>query len=221
MNDLVQLISNQLHISIGEMVASITIIGIIFGWYLALSTKRESERVNMLNSLPILLVIFKTDKEDSIYLKNIGHSPATNIKFDNFYQPTYDDVITHTSKIMTLKFFKISILMPNEMKNIEGDVKRFGLMDKDDLKYKLINAEIPLQYHVRYQDLTGRRYITKLKIHNQNAEITLAPIKFNVLRRVLYFIQRCKEIISVNTFGRCQLREFVKIEKQKIMTLDS
>ena len=221
MNSFIEVTDTQSFVNIYsvpliEVVAFITIIGLLINWYFAIQARKDAERARILNSLPIIIIeLSETENKDSILLKNIGKTAATNIRIDNFYQPTYDDVVTKSSRIMKLKFVKVGLLMPNLVKDAEAEVEEFGLIDANWLKYKIANAIIPLSFNVRYEDLSGVKYLTRIRILKGIADIEIPPVKFTITRRVAYWFRMRYEFIYVNAYARYKLQQMVKDEKNK------
>lgn len=205
----IQVVHDQYQVLINgwpltEIIALISIGGLLIGWWLSASARKESARANTLQSLPILT--FHTNlSRGEIGIQNIGSSPATAIKVDPYYHPMYDNIIEHKGKILSLKFLEMPLILKDEIKGLEVNGKVGGIIDIPWLVQIMINSEIPLIFNIRYSDVTGKKYFTRLKILKSTITIITSPRKYTIFRRLWYVGFRIKEQIILNTRARYHL----------------
>lgn len=127
----------------------------------------------------------------------------------------YDDIIENKGEILHLKFNKVPLLLKGEKKIIEAKSKVGGLIDEPLLKQIMINSKIPLIFTIRYRDLTGRSYFTRIKVLDAAINIITAPTKYTLYRKLTYIYFRLKEQVLLNTKGRYLLFKFARDNRKE------
>ena len=165
-----------------DLVGALTLLIVLLTLYASLKAAKESARANMLSSLPIITLSYDYEK-DEIIIENSGSGIATNIKVDSFYNWLADGhfgLYGHNK----IEFQKMSLLRHGDRRilasTIKGSVNPFGLT-----KYAMFfKKEKPLIFAIRFSDLSGQRYITRIKIEDGSAFIVSSPRILNFTNRI-------------------------------------
>jgi hypothetical protein len=131
----------------------LAITGIVVAWYayVASETKREMVTQRKLSSTPFVLI---EEKDRKFYLKNYG-TAAMNVEISGVKLDKYDTFI----------FPKILFIAPNEEIEIIGKTGRH-FIDQNVFVYweGKFGSKFEIQPSIQYDDLTGQRYETLMKV---------------------------------------------------------
>jgi len=197
-----------------DIVATFSIPALFIGWWLSSRARKESARANMLQLLPII-TLEPADNNSEVQVWNIGSSPATNIKVDSYYHPVYDDFLEKKRKVLSLKFKKVPLLAKGGYKIPECTAKESKIISDEIPKGIMINSKYSLTFTVRYKDITGMLYVTRIKIIDAVATIVTPPTKYSLRRKIMYIYDRLKEQIIINTKVRWLLLKIKREDAKK------
>ncbi|MCA9335692.1 hypothetical protein KC967_02225 [Candidatus Saccharibacteria bacterium] len=157
---------------------------------------KETARSNILSSSPVLVLKYVSGREqDSIQAENVGHGAALNVRVESFYTTFLNDmmhikgekVVSNKTVHTELKFEPIDILL--EGKSVPFDTSKSkgdGFYGPDMLAHVMMTQKGKLTFRLRYSDISGVRYISKITISKNRIKVAGHPRKFNILRRITY-----------------------------------
>lgn len=202
---------NQIQLSgapVVDLVAIFTIPSVLVGWLIALKTRHESVRANTLSSLPI--ITFDIDSLGRLSIRNIGKSAATNVKIDPFYQPTYDDFFSNKTFISKLSFGEIPILNVDESILPDTSLKNGSIWGKEMLEFSMLNPKIDLLFSIRYRDLTGKRFVVRVKVNEGGVGIVEYPRYYKVFQKIKFYYCLVFEMLALNIISKRTLNKMKK-----------
>lgn len=164
---------------LGDAIGGITFLVVVWALYASLRAASETSRSNILAHVPVLTLKYDV-RRDEAKLVNVGHGSAVNVRVDNFYQWWADDSFNLYGLTKTV-FERVGLLKQDEevaLKNRSiGTADPFGLAT-----FTMFSArEKSLIFAIRFSDLSGVRFITKVKLHNNEVEVILFPRRLNFL----------------------------------------
>ena len=174
-----------------DVIGALSFLIILLTLYAALRASRESARANMLNSLPLLTLDYDHDG-DEVIVKNFGNGIAVNVRVDSFYN-WWADKDFNLYGLTKVVFKKISILKHNDRAVLKTELK--GVTDLLILtKFIMFSkTQKPLIFAIKFSDLSGKRYITKVRIDKGEVEIISSPKALNLVNRIKLIIMRLRE----------------------------
>jgi hypothetical protein len=192
---------------LADVIGALSFLIILLALYASLRAARETARANMLNSLPLLTLSFDF-KNDEVIVENSGSGVAVNIKVDNFYNWWADKDFKHYGLTKVL-FKKIPILKHGKTAVLKADVKGVrDLMGMTKFVMFSTNQKRPLTFAVKFSDLGGKRYITKVRISKGDVEIVSTPKPLNLIIWIGLVFTRGREVITMAWY-------FLKVRNRK------
>jgi hypothetical protein len=165
---------------------------------------RESARSNALSSLPIIVLKYSRGRirgqPDKIYVENIGNGAALDIKVDNYYTAFVDNVFfADNPQYANIKFGKTDILRPSEEKPLDTSKSKIdqGFVDLQTVVHQLFHNQKNLIFNLRYSDVSGTRYISKIRISPSQVHIVGSPKKYSALYKIRYGLHLIREFFIV------------------------
>jgi hypothetical protein len=185
---------------LADVVAIITVIGLLATLYMTLRILRENARANILNSLPILTLRYSpmaaVGNNDTMTLENIGDGTALNIRIDSFYLSFVDDIFfPKKANHYVLQIEPVDILKPGESEPLDTQKSVVGgLIGPEDMIYKIFSSDKPLTFYLRFQDVSGTDYISKVRISTSDVKVAGRPKRYTLGQKIKYLAYRVTEL---------------------------
>ncbi len=198
-----------------DLLGALTFLIVLLTLYASLRAARESARANMLSSLPLITLSYDHSK-DEVIVENSGSGIAINVKVDSFYN-WWADGQFNLYGLTKILFLKMPILRHGDRRVLQATIK--GVTDPFGLtKFTMFSKkQRPLTFAIRFSDLAGQRYITKIRIEDSSAYIVSSPQRLSMLNWLKLGIMRLGELATMVRYAikvkRTQYRD--KKAKQK------
>lgn len=188
---------------------------------------KETARSNILSSSPVLVLKYSLAKglgSDSIHVENVGHGAALNVRVESYYTTFLDDMTyIKGDKVMPnkpihaiLKFEPVDLVL--EGKTVPFDTSKSrggGFFTTDILTHHMMSQKGKLTFRLRYSDITGTQYISKIIISQNRIRVVGHPKRYNAFRKILYFFYLCYEWIRmVTVFRPVAMFRQIKVNKE-------
>jgi energy-converting hydrogenase Eha subunit A len=185
-------------VPLSDIISVVTALVLLLTLFLSLKAVRESSRANILSALPVLTLSYNFSQKQ-VNIKNLGKGIATNIKIDAFHHGAIDDIFRGKDPVITKLVFKvIDILKDGDTRALNSSPSLVsGLIDEDLLKFSMFNSEKPLTFAIRFTDLSGTQYITKLKIHKESVDVIKPPKRFSLKQKLFFGLGAIKDGITL------------------------
>lgn len=214
-------------IPVSDLVGIATFLILPITIFISFKALRETSRANILSYLPVLVLEYVVDNSvgkpqgDKVVVRNIGHGAAVSIKVDNYYISYIDDMSPmRKAQHLRVKFGSVDLLQPNTSRPLETLVSNPSFIGEDLVIYRIFNHDSKITFHIRYSDVSGTRYISKIRISRSKIEVMGVPKKFNILRNFLYRIFLLSEKFIL-IFRRLQAEKEQREFNMKIEDKDS
>jgi hypothetical protein len=188
-----------------DLLSMLTFLVLFLTLYMSLKAIKEANRANILTALPILK--FKYDFEASqISLENVGIGIAIDVRIDPFYHGAIND-ISNTKKpaISTLKFSPVNIIKSGETIILDSSPSRIDkFMNDKRLKFSMFNSAKAMFFNIRFKDLSGKRFISKIKVKQQSVEVVIFPRVFGIYQKIRFIISTIQDKIVLK-FNKIKL----------------
>ena len=174
-----------------DVIGAFSFLIILVTLYASLRAAKESARANMLSSLPLLTLSYERDE---VIVENSGNGVAANVKVDSFYN-WWADKDFKLYGLTKLVFKKIPILKHGEKAVLEKTIK--GVTDPLRLTTFIMFSknQKPLIFAIKFSDLSGKRYITKVRIYKSKVEIVSSPKGLGFINQIkltsMRFTEKC------------------------------
>ncbi len=188
-----------------DLLSMLTFLVLFLTLYMSLKAIKEANRANILTALPILK--FKYDfKASQISLENVGIGTAIDVRIDPFYHGAIND-ISNTKKpaISTLKFNLVNIIKSGETIILDSSPSMIdGLINDRVLKFSMFNSSKAMFFNLRFKDISGKKFILKIKIKQQSVEVVTFPKEFGMYQKIIFIISTIQDNIILK-YNRVKL----------------
>jgi hypothetical protein len=183
------------HLPLLDLVGALSFIFLTVTLYASLKAAKETARANMLNSLPIVTLrsSYKIGDDKAVII-NSGQGVAVNVKVDSFYQWLADKQF-NLYGVNKTNFDVVTLLNANSEVALKHHAR--GVDDLFDLsRFMMFSAsEKPLIFAIRFSDLSGKKFITKVRIHKDEVKVVYFPKSFGITARIGYLRMRTVELV--------------------------
>jgi len=188
---------------------------------------RENARSNILSSSPVLVLKYVTTRGslgEAIDVENVGHGAALNVRVENYYTTFLDDMMiiegnrVHLNKPINavLRFNPVDLVL--EGKTASFDISRSrggGFFTAEILAHQMMNVRKKLTFRIRYSDIAGVQYISKITISQNHIRVVGHPKRYNLARKLIYYLYLIEEQIRMRLIYRPISRfKQLKVNKQ-------
>jgi hypothetical protein len=197
-----------------DLIGALSFLILLITLIASLKAASETARANILTSLPVLILDYSYSKKDDVQIHNIGNGTAVNIQLDSFYQWWADPQFGIFGLTKTI-FDKVDILKHDKSQTVtyqsKGVQNPFGLST-----FTMFQASSrPLVFALKFSDLSGKRFITKITIHKKNIKITSFPKSLNLKAYFLLGMMRLQEGSIYLFYGaRVSIKRFSNRKKK-------
>jgi len=193
-----------------DLLTVLTFLLLIITIIVSVRALKETARSNILSSSPVLVLkyLLTRNEHDAIQVENVGHGTALNVRVESYYTTFLDDVMFIKGSTIKsnkpihaiLRFQPIDLLL--EGKTLAFDTsksKGSGFFTPEILANQMMTQRGKLTFRLRYSDITGAQYISKITISQNRIRVAGHPKRYNTLRKVIYVFYLCKEKIKMIT----------------------
>ncbi len=177
----------------------------------SLRALRETARSNILSSSPVLVLRYSVvGGGGSVQVENVGHGAALNVRVENYYTTYLDDmtfikgdkVMPNKSIHAVLKFEPVDLVLEGKTVPFDMSNSRVGGFFTPGILAHSMMSQKKLTFRLRYSDITGTQYISKITISQNRIRVVGHLKRYNVFRKILYVIYLCYEWIRMVTVFR-------------------
>jgi len=207
-----------------DIVGIATFLVLVVTLFISLKALREAGRANTLSFLPVVVMGYEESKvnsketESRVIVRNIGHGAALDVKVDTYYQSFIDDLTPlQKAQHVVVRFKRVDLLQPGNMRPVKI-TKNETFLDADTIIFNLFHSEGSLIFHLRYSDISGVRYISKVKISERYVEVLGTPKKLNLLRkigRLCFLLLHALRVIAERLHAKYQQHQHNKKKAKK------
>lgn len=178
---------------ISDVLSILSVLILVITIIVSVRALLEAARANALSSLPVLTLKYMLggaalSSKDKVQLTNIGNGTALDVHIDKYYQSFIDDLFfPDKANHFLLDFGNIDVINQNESKMLDTTKSKVGVwIDEGVMLYKLFTSERPLIFHIRYRDLSGAWYISRICIIKDKVSVVGVPKRYNIWRKIKY-----------------------------------
>lgn len=172
---------------------------------------KETARSNVLSSSPVLVLKYfaAEDLENTLRVENVGHGVALNIRVESFHATFLDDIqyrkagklVSNRPIHAVLKVEPVDLLLEGKTVSLDLSKSRGGGMITSDLVvYEMMKQKKEITLRLRYSDITGVSYISKVKISQNRIRVGGCPKKYSIIRKVAFAFYLCFDMMRLLIF---------------------
>jgi hypothetical protein len=177
-------------VPVSDFLTILTFLLLIVTIFISVAALRESSRANTLSSLPVLILKYvTTSAEAKMYVENIGHGSALDIKVDKFYTAYVDNILFPDKAVQVILTSKpIDILRAGESEALDTSGSKVGdFIGEDDIVYNIFNQQDKVTFYIRHSDISGTKYVSKVQVTKNSVDIIGNPKRYTLRQKVIYW----------------------------------
>ncbi|MFZ1250658.1 MAG: hypothetical protein WAR37_04410 [Candidatus Microsaccharimonas sp.] len=183
--------------AVADIASIASLIIVVVGFFVTLRTLRESIRLNKLQTLPLIHFKYETARGGKLSIVNNGKSPAVGIKIEKLFNVTNEPNMQMVGLTVT-SFKHKNFLAPEEECAVKLESRGpWAAWGEEMSLYSMFREEKPVKYYVWYKDLSNRRYVMRISVHNEDADITGIPMIYGLRMRLVVLLYLAKDYCVV------------------------